>query len=153
MLNILKKNWLLIFIIVLLFIGSVFAVNDEGMSLERLCYVRESDGAKICMKGDSSCTYFSDGTSKCTQGKNVCSQFTSCAECTDKNAKPLGGTCYWNNSENKCGSTLETGYSPFCKNPNTNTNTNQMNNSYIPVISLLPTNSFSNAAPSNYYSM
>jgi len=148
--NILNKNWICIFILVILLGGGYFAFNNnEGMSLERLCYTRESDGAKICTKGDTSCIYFSDGSSKCTQGKNVCNEFTSCAECTDKNAKPLGGRCFWNSSINKCSSKLEKGYSPFCKQQNTN-----KVYSYVPVISLLQTNALSyNAAPANYYSM
>jgi hypothetical protein len=147
--NLLNKNWFLIFILFILLGGGYFAFNNnEGMSLERLCYTRESDGAKICTKGDTSCIYFPDGTSKCTQGKRTCSQFTSCAECTDKNTKPFGSRCYWNNSESKCGSKLKKGYSPFCKNKNIS-----QINSYVPVISLLPTTSLSNAAPANYYSM
>ena len=147
--NILKKSWICIFILGILLIGSYFAMNNnEGMSLERLCYTRETDGAKICVKGETSCIYFSDGTKNCTQGKNYCNQFTSCEECNDKNAKPLGDRCYWNNSENKCGSKLEKGYSPFCKKQNTGESY-----SYIPVISLIPTSSLSNSAPANYYSM
>lgn len=149
--NMLNKNFIWILIIVILLGGGYFAFNNnEGMSLERLCYTRESDGAKICTKGDTSCIYFSDGSSKCTQGKRTCDQFTSCAECTDKNTKQFGSDCYWNNAESKCGPKLEKGYSPFCKNKNKN---NDEKMSYIPVISLLPTSSLSNSAPSNYYSM
>ena len=147
--NMLNKNWIWIFIIVILLSGGYFAFsNSEGMTLERLCYIRESDGAKICIKGETSCIYFSDGSSKCSQGKNYCNELTSCAECTDKNAKPLGGNCFWNNDMKKCGSELETGYSPFCENKNTYDKTY----SYIPIISLLPTSSLLNSAPANYYS-
>ena len=144
------KNWplILIIVIVILFIGSYFAFNnEEGMSLERICYTRESDGAKICIKGDSSCTFYPDGTTKCTQGKRVCSQFTNCASCTDPNGKPLGGSCYWNNTLRKCGSKLQQGYSPNCRKPVAN---GQMY-SYVPVISLLPTTALTNAAPINSY--
>jgi hypothetical protein len=159
------KNWplILIIVIVILFIGSYFAFNnEEGMSLERICYTRESDGAKICIKGDSSCTFYPDGTTKCTQGKRVCSEFTNCASCTDPNNKPLGGSCYWNNIESKCGSKLQQGYSPSCIKPVVGWlnsympqyNTPQYNNtpqSYIPIVSLLPTTGLTNAAPINSY--
>jgi len=140
--NMLKKNWIWIFILVILLGGGYFALNnEEGMSLERLCYTRETDGARICVKGESSCTYFSDGTSKCTQGKNVCSNFTSCAECNDKNTMPLGGRCFWNSVTNTCSSKLEKDSSPSC-----NKNIGQMP-AYLPVISLIPTTSLSNSAP------
>lgn len=145
--NFLKKNWLYILIVLLLIIGSYFALNKEGMSLERICYNRESDGAKICVKGDSSCTYFPDGTSKCTQGKRVCSQFTNCSECTDTNNKPLGGRCFWNPSKNTCGSRLEKGFTPLCKNKNNG----KMAQTYLPVVTLLPTSSLTNAAPINSF--
>ena len=155
----LNKNLIWIFIIVILLGGGYFAFNNsEGMSLERLCYVRKFDGAKICVKGDTSCTYFSDGSSRCTQAKRTCSQFTRCDKCTDKNTKPIGRPCFWNNNERKCGSKLEKGYSSSCKNINNGRiNNGRINNgrinSYVPVISFLPTTSLSNAAPANYYSI
>jgi hypothetical protein len=141
MTNFLKKNWLWILIVLLLIIGSYFALNKEGMSLESVCYNRESDGAKICTKGDSSCTYFPDGTSKCTQGKRVCSQFTNCDECTDTNNKPLGGRCFWNPTKSICGSRLEKGFLPSCKNK-----TKMQTQTYVPVITLLPTSTLADAA-------
>ena len=148
--NTLNKNWILILIIVVLLGGGLLALNNyEGMSLERLCYTRESDGAKICTKGNSSCTYFPDGSSKCTQGKRECNQFTNCDSCTDPNNKPLGGRCYWNNNQSKCGPKLGKGYLPYCMKPVSNSQIN----SYVPVISLLPTTTLTNAAQSNYYSM
>ena len=150
--NFLKKNGVLIFIILILIIGGVYAVNIEGMSLERLCYNRESDGAKICVKGDSSCTYFPDGTTTCTQGKKVCNQFTNCAECTDKNNKPLEGSCYWNPSKSICGSRLVKGFMPFCRNQNQNQNNGTMGQMYVPVVTLLPTSTLASAAaPLNSY--
>jgi hypothetical protein len=160
--NILKKNWIWIFIIVILLSGGYFAFNNnEGMSLERLCFVRKSDGVKICVKGDTSCTYFPDGSSKCTQANRKCNQFTTCASCVDKDTKPVGAKCFWNNNERKCGSKLENGYSDSCKNINNGRmnngrmNNGRMNNgnknSYVPVISFLPTTSLLNAAPANYY--
>jgi hypothetical protein len=158
--NMLKKNWIWIFIIVILLSGGYFAFNNnEGMSLERLCYVRKSDGANICVQGDTSCTYFPDGSSKCTQPKRTCSQFSRCDECTDKNTKPIGSPCFWNNNERKCGSKLEKGYSDSCKNINNSgmsnsgmSNSGMSNsgmNTYIPLISFIPTTSLSNAAPLN----
>jgi hypothetical protein len=148
--NFLKKNKFWILIVFILIIGSYFVINKEGMSLERLCYNRESDGAKICIKGDSSCTYFPDGTSKCTQGKRDCSEFTNCSDCTDKNNK--GGSCYWNPFKSVCGSSLEKGFSPFCKNPYQNNNKMQTP-LYVPIITLLPTSTLANAAPINQFSI
>ena len=149
--NFFKKNWFWILLILIILFGGYFAFNNnEGMTLERLCYTRESDGARICVKGETSCTYFSDGSSKCTQGKNICNQFTSCASCTDKNAKPLGGRCYWNNSKNTCSSKLEEGSLPYCMNPNMNQKIG-IAPAYLPVITLLPTTAFSNASPINSY--
>jgi hypothetical protein len=149
--NFLKKNSLWIFIILILIIGGFYAINNaEGMALERLCYNRESDGAKICVKGDSSCTYFPDGTSKCTQGKKDCNQYTNCADCTDKNNKPLGGRCYWNSSKNICGSRLEKGFTPFCRNQTQTQmqNNGSMGQTYLPVVTLLPTSTLANGAAS-----
>ena len=157
------KNWFLILIVIVILLGGSYSAfnNNEGMSLERICYTRESDGAKICMKGDSSCTYFPDGTTKCTQGKLECNQFTNCPSCTDRNNKPLGGRCYWNYDQSKCSSKLEQGYSPNCGNPvNQQMYSGQMYSgemysgqmySFVPVISLLPTTTLSNAAPINSY--
>ena len=157
----LKKSLFWLFIIVILLVGGYFAINNEGMSLERLCYTRESDGTKICIKGDTTCTYLKDGTTNCTSKKNACSLFTNCDECTDKNAL-FGGRCYWNRVEKKCSSELKNGYSPFCNGrrynydmPNDKMTKHymqnyDMQNSYIPVISLLPTTSFLNAATINY---
>lgn len=144
--NFLKKNRFWILIVLLFIIGSYFVLNKEGMSLESVCYYRKSDGAKICVKGDSSCTYYPDGTTKCTQGKRVCSQFTNCGDCTDTNNKPLGGRCFWNPKQSICSSRLEKGFLPSCR-----IQPQMQRQAYVPVITLLPTTTLTNAAPLNSY--